>query len=141
MAIIKESLGDIENNHLSTKQAKWCTMAQQFRSPATKKDEVVPMEIDLAQVQSTNPEQEVKNTLLCREGRCYKCKKQWHIKKNYPTWEKKGEKPPPYQPKGRVATTSTTATTSTATTSNANEEPGMKELACHMKALDDNGKD
>lgn len=101
----------------------------------------MPTEIDSAQVRSMNPEWEVKNTLLCKEGRCYKCEKQRHIKKNYPTWEKKGEKPPPYQTKGWVATISATATTLTATTSNTDEEPGMKELAHRMKALNNNGKD
>ena len=50
-------------------------MAQQFRSSAKKRDEVVPMKIDSAQVQSTNLEQEAKNTLFCKEGKCYKCKK------------------------------------------------------------------
>ena len=97
MAIMKESIEDVENNHLSTKQAKWHTMVQQFRSPAKKRDEVVPMKINLAQIWPTNLKREAKNALFCKKGRCYKCKKQRHIKKNCSTWEKKGEKPLPYQ--------------------------------------------
>ena len=44
--IIKESLGDKGNTHLSTKQAKWHSTAQQLKSSTHKKDGVVPMKID-----------------------------------------------------------------------------------------------
>ena len=71
-----ESLGEGRNNHLSTKQAKWRSAAQQFKSSfKQKKDEAVPMEIDSAQIRPRSPERETKSTQLHKEGRCNKCKK------------------------------------------------------------------
>ena len=136
---MKESLGESGNYNLSTKQAKWKTAAQQFRSSGKqRRDEAVPMEIDSAQVRPRNPETEAKNTQLRKEGRCFKCEKQGHVKRNCPEWGKKGEKPLPYQSKGRVASTST-STSSTDQT--AEEEPELKELARRMHSLDNRGKE
>ena len=125
--IMRESLGESGNYNLSTKQAKWKTAAQQFRSSGKqRRDEAVPMEIDSAQVRPCNPEREAKNTQLRKEGRCFKCEKQGHVSKNCPEWEKKREKPPPYQSKGRVASTSASTPNTDQTTE---EEPELKELA------------
>ena len=63
--IVRESLGESGNYNLSTKQAKWKTAAQQFRSSGKqRRDEAVLMEIDAAQVRPRNPEREAKNTQL-----------------------------------------------------------------------------
>ena len=97
-AIMKESLGKSRNNNLSTKQAKWCIAAQQFQSSnKQRRDKVVPMEIDSAQVRPRNLEREAKNTQLKKKGRCFKCKKQGHLKWDCPKWGKKQDKPLPYQ--------------------------------------------
>ena len=96
------------------------------------------MEIDAAQVRPRNPEREAKNTQLRKEGRCFKCEKQGHISKNCSEWGKKGEKPPPYQSKGRVASTSTSTPNTDQT---AEEEPELKELARRMHSLDTRGKE
>ena len=96
------------------------------------------MEIDSAQIRPRNPEREAKNTQLKKEGRCFKCKKQGHVKKDCPEWGKKGEKPPPYQSKGRIATTSTSTSNTDQT---ADEEPELKELARRMHSLDNCGKE
>ena len=137
--IMKESLGESGNYNLSTKQAKWKTAAQQFRSSnKQRRDEAVPMEIDSAQIRPRNPEREAKNTKLRKEGRCFKCKKQGHVKKDCPEWGRKGEKPPPYQSKGRVATTS--ASTSN-TNQTAKQEPELKKLARRMHSLNNRGKE
>jgi hypothetical protein len=102
MAIVKESLGDKGNYHLSNTQAKWRSLSQQFKS-GKKKDEAVPMEIDAAKF-IRNPKQEEKNAQLHKEGRCFKCKKQGHMKDACPKWAKESKgKPPPYQPKARSA--------------------------------------
>ena len=94
------------------------------------------MEIDAAQVRPRNPEREAKNTQLRKEGRCFKCEKQGHTIKNCPDWGKKGEKPLPYQSKGRVASTSSSNTDQT-----TEEEPELKELARRMHSLDNRGKE
>ena len=137
---MKESLGENGNYNLSTKQAKWKTAAQQFRSSnKQRRDEAVPMEIDSAQVCPCNPEREAKNTQLRKEGRCFKCEKQGHMKKDCPEWGKKGEKPLPYQSKGRIATTS--ASTSSNNQTAEEEELELKELARRMHSLDNCGKE
>ena len=58
--------------------------------------------------------------------------------KNCPEWGKKGEKPPPYQSKGRVASTSASPSNTEQTTE---EEPELKELARRMHSLDNHGKE
>ena len=140
-AIMKKSLGENGNYNLSTKQAKWQTAAQQFQSSnKQRKDEAIPMEIDSAQICPRNPKREAKNTQLRKEGRCFKCEKQGHVKKDCPEWGKKGEKPPPYQFKGRIATTSA-STSNTAQSTEEDKEPELKELACRMHSLNDLGKE
>ena len=94
------------------------------------------MEIDSAQIYPHNPKREAKNTQLRKEGRCFKCEKQGHVKKDCPEWGKKGEKPPPYRSKGCGASTSTSNSDQT-----ADEEPELKELARRMHSLDNRGKE
>ena len=65
-------------------------------------------------------------------------REQGHVKKDCPEWGKKGEKPPPYQSKGRIATAF--AFTSN-TNQTAEEQPELKELAHHMHSLDNHGKE
>ena len=96
------------------------------------------MEIDSAQIHPHNPEREAKNTQLRKEGRCFKCEKQGHVSKNCLEWGKKGEKPPPYQSKGRVASTSALPSNTDQT---SKEEPELKELARQMHSLDNRGKE
>jgi hypothetical protein len=72
-SIIKEAIGDRANNFFSIKQAKWQTTAQQLKSSTKKKDEAVPMEIDIGQIRDKDPKKEAKNARLHKEGRCYKC--------------------------------------------------------------------
>ena|ERR1700691_3297091 len=140
-AIMKESLGEGGNAHLSTKQAKWRSSAQQFKSfSKQKKDEAVPMEIDSAQIRPKNPEREAKNAQLRKEGRCFKCEKQGHLKKDCPDWNKKNERPPPYQSKGRVASTAA-STSNIDTHPEEDKEPELKELARRMHSLNDTGKE
>ena len=98
------------------------------------------MEIDSAQICPHNPEREATNTQLKKEGRCFKCEKQGHIKKDCPEWGKKGEKPPPYQFKGHIATTSP-STSNTAQSAEEDKEPELKELARRMHSLNDLGKE
>ena len=96
------------------------------------------MKIDLAQVRSCNPEREAKNTQLKKE-RCFRCKKQGHLKQDCSEWGKKGDKRPPYQSKGCVASTST-PTPNTAQPIE-DKEPELKELAHYMHSLNDLGKE
>src|SRR5882757_2320800 len=130
--IIKESLGDRGNNYTSTKQARWRTLAQQFKAnktPYRKKDEAVPMDIDAAIVPGKDPRKITESERLKKEGRCYKCQQQGHLKRNCPEWPKKADKPPPYPFKGRSITLNTI------------DEEGqgskdLKELARAMMTLD-----
>ena len=138
---MKESLGESGNNNLSTKQAKWRIAAQQFRSSnKQQKDEVVPMKIDSAQIRPCNPERKAKNTQLKKEGRCFKCEKQGHLKKDCPEWGKKGDKPLPYQSKGHVATTLASILNTTQPIEE-DKGPELKELAHRMHSLNDLGKE
>ena len=98
------------------------------------------MEIDLAQIHPRNPEKEAKNTQLKKEGRCFKCKKQGHLKRDCPEWGKKGDKSPPYWSKGRVTSTSTPTFNMTQPTEE-DKESELKELACCMHSLNDLGKE
>ena len=98
------------------------------------------MEIDSAQIRPCNPKREAKNIQLRKEGRCFKCEKQGHVKKDCSEWGKKGEKPSPYQSKGRIATTSA-STSNTAQSTEEDKELELKELACCMHSLNDLGKE
>jgi hypothetical protein len=95
-SIIKEAMGNRANNFLSTKQAKWRMTAQQLKSSTKKKDEVVPMEIDTGQIRDKDPKKKAENARLRKEGRCYKCGQQGHLKRNCPDWPKRPNKPLPY---------------------------------------------
>ena len=134
LAIIKESLGERGNSHLSTKQAKWRTTAQQLKSSTRKKDGPVPMEIDATRTQQ-NPEKAAESARLRKEGRCYKCQQIGHLKKNCPEWPKKIDKPPPYPSKARTTALEPIKET-------GEEGPSdLKELARSMSFLDDDKKD
>ena len=56
-AIIKKALEPWGNNHLSTKQAKWCSHISNCTKQC-KKDKVIPMEINATQVR--DPKKEAK---------------------------------------------------------------------------------
>jgi hypothetical protein len=73
--------------------------AQQLKSSTKKKDEAVPMEIDAGQIQDKDLKKEAENARLCKEGRCYKCSQQGHLKRNCPDWLKRPDKPSPYPSK------------------------------------------
>ena len=94
------------------------------------------MKIDSAQIRPCNPEKEAKNTQLKKEGRCFKCEKQGHLKQDCPEWGNKRDKPPPYQSKGCIALTST-PTPNIAQSTKEDKEPELKELARHMHSLND----
>jgi hypothetical protein len=98
-SIIKEAMGDRTNNFLSTKQAKWQMTTQQLKSSTKKKDEAVPMEISVGQIRDKDLKKEAENACLCKEGRCYKCGQQGHLKRNCSDWLKRSDKPPPYPSK------------------------------------------
>src|SRR6266403_951054 len=100
--IIKIQLGERGNAHLSTRQSKWQFKAQQTLKPK-KKDDAVPMEIDAGVPDKTTINKQKENLCIQREGRCFKCGKQGHIKRECPEWKGKNEKPPPYKPKACVA--------------------------------------
>ena len=98
MGIIRESLGP-----LTPRQTKWRTFSQQFKTGKQKKDQAIPMEIDAAKVPE-DPKKAKEVTRLRNEGRCFKCQKQGHMKNACPDWGPKDKgKPPPYQPKARMA--------------------------------------
>jgi hypothetical protein len=61
LGIIRESLGEKGNYHLSTKQARWQSLAQQLKTPKQRKDEPIPTDIDASILQPRNPEREVEN--------------------------------------------------------------------------------
>ncbi len=100
--IIKIQLGEQGNAHLSTCQSKWQFKAQQTLKPK-KKDDAVPMEINASVLDKTTIDKQKENLCIWREGQCFKCGKQGHIKREWPEWKGKNEKPPPYKPKACVA--------------------------------------
>ncbi len=102
MGIIKIQLGKRGNPHLSTCQSKWQFKAQQVLKPK-KKDKAVPMEIDAGLPNKVNSKKQKENLCLQKEGRCYKCGKQGHMKKECLKWKGKNDKPPPYKPKACTA--------------------------------------
>jgi hypothetical protein len=76
MGIIKESLGEQGSYNLTTKQTKWHSKIQNFKK---KKDEAVPMEVDTAKLDN-DPKKKEELERLKKEGWCYKCQKQGHLK-------------------------------------------------------------
>jgi hypothetical protein len=135
-SIIKEAMGDRANNFLSTKQAKWRTTTQQLKSSTKKKDEAVPMEINAGQIQDKDPKKEAENACLCKEGRCYKCGQQGHLKCNCPDWPKRSDKPPPYPSKA-----CSTNTLPPVQETKEEKDPNLKELVRSMSLMDDTKKD
>jgi hypothetical protein len=134
---MKEALGPKGNNHLSTKQAKWCSNIPTKPTHRKKNDDVVPIEIDSAKIQRRNPEKEAENAKLRKEGQCFKCHKIGHLKKNCPKWPSKSDKPPPYPSKGCATNLSTVDETK-----EEEEQPDdLKELARSISLLGDNQRD
>ncbi|KAF8495268.1 hypothetical protein F5888DRAFT_1805118 [Russula emetica] len=104
--------------------------AQLERKKSKKKDDAVPMEIDAAWTQKEKLKKGMDRSQLSKEGRCFKCLQQGHLKKDCPEW--KG-KPPPYKPKVTKLATVTEET---------KEEPfDLKELARTMATLDNQKKE
>jgi hypothetical protein len=134
--IIKEAMGDRASNFISTKQAKWRTTAQQLKSSTKRKDKAVPMEIDTRQTQIKDPKREAKLTHLRKEGRCFKCNQQGHLKHDCPEWAKEPNQPPPYTSKA----CSINALTPIKETEEETD-PKMKELARSMLLLTSDQKD
>jgi hypothetical protein len=99
-----------------------------------RKDEAVPMEIDAGQIK--DPKREAKLTCLRKEGRCFKCNKQGHLKCDCPEWAKGPDKPPPYASKAH----STNVPTPVEETEEE-VDPKMKELARSMLLLTSDQKD
>jgi hypothetical protein len=92
------------------------------------------MEIDAGQIK--DPKKEVKLTCFRKEGRCFKCNKQGHLKRNCPEWAKGPDKSPPYASKAH----STNAPTPVEETEEE-IDPNMKELARSMLLLNSDQKD
>jgi len=92
------------------------------------------MEIDAGFLNNPKEAERIK---LLKEGKCYKCLKTGHIKRNCPEWQKKkpNDKPPPYKPKGR------TATLSPVPEDKEKEPDDLKDLARRMSTLDSQGKE
>jgi hypothetical protein len=135
-SIIKEAIGNRANNFLSTKQAKWRTTAQQLKSSTKKRDEAVPMEIDAGQIRDKDPKKKAENAHLRKEGRCYKCGQQEHLKCNCPDWPKRPDKPPPYPSKA-----CSTNTLPPVQETEEEKDPNLKELAQSMSLMDNAKKD
>jgi hypothetical protein len=135
--LTKEALGEGKGNFfVSSKQAKWRSAVQQLKTtPSRKRDDVVPMEIDAAQIRDRDPKRAAEIAKLRAEGKCYKCQVKGHLKRDCPEWGKNKAKPPPYQAKAR----STNAADQTRETG---EGPSnIQELARSMSTLDDNKRD
>ena len=134
MAVTKIALGERGNYHLTTRQAKWQMKAQNVLRPK-KKDEAVPMEIDAVQMDKTSQSKAAEAARLKKEGRCFKCLKQGHIKRNCPDWKGKTTDkppPPPYKPKARTATIEVKDDPDTPD----EETDNLKDLARRMALLD-----
>jgi hypothetical protein len=79
LSIIKEALGDRPNNFISSKQAKWRSSAQQFKTAVRKRDEAIPMEINAGLIQDKDLKRQEELRKLQTEGRCFGCGKQGHM--------------------------------------------------------------
>ena len=91
------------------------------------------MEIDVAKSFEKDQKKQAELEKLRKEGRCYKCLKQGHMKKACPDWEKEGKgKPPPYQPKARSTTTKE---------EKEGEPQDLKQLARAVHGLDERKTD
>ena len=132
--ITKAALGERGNYHLSTRQSRWQTRAQQVLKPSKKRDPDA-MDIDATSVEKPNQSKDFKDKQAERlrirsEGLCFKCLKKGHIKKECPDWKKLSENPPPYKPKARMATVK----------EEKDDESGspddLKDLARRMAVLD-----
>jgi hypothetical protein len=133
MGIIKESLGDRGNYNLTTKQTKWCSRFQNFKK---KKDEAIPMEVDAAKL-NYDPKKKEELERLKKEGCCYKCQKQGHLKWECPNWtNEKKDKPPPY-PSKACSTTTPLPKILKEDPAPSKEPQDMKQLARAMRTLDD----
>jgi hypothetical protein len=94
------------------------------------------MEIDAGQIRDKDSKKEAENARLCKEGRCYKCGQQGHLKHNCPDWPKRPDKPPPYPFKAR-----STNTLPLVQETKEEQDPNLKELAQSMSLMDDAKKD
>jgi Retrotransposon gag protein/Zinc knuckle len=135
--VFKASMGNKGNYHLSTRRSKWQGLAQRALKP-NKKDNYVPMEVDAASVEKAASTKDPEKIRLQKEGRCFKCQKQGHIKRNCPEWKGKApNKPPPYEPKARTTTLDSVKEEA--------EEPGeprdLKNLAQQMATLGEKEKE
>ena len=77
---MKEALG--RQGQSFGKPSKWQADTHKFLSK--KKNEPVPMEVDAATTQEKKPFKQGFNNNLKKEGRCFQCHKQGHIKKDCP---------------------------------------------------------
>src|SRR5882762_8972679 len=87
--VIKESLRKKGDVFGSPRPNKWNNDFQNALK-RQKKSDVVPMEIDAASIGKPNKQKwSDKNDKLKSEGRCFKCQKQGHMKKDCPEWKRK----------------------------------------------------
>jgi hypothetical protein len=92
------------------------------------------MEINAGQIKDLK--REAKLTRLQKEGRCFKCNKQGHLKHDCPEWAKGPDKLLPYASKARFTNTLTPEEET-----EENRDPKMKELARSMSLLTSDQKD
>ncbi|KAN0105372.1 hypothetical protein V8E52_011099 [Russula decolorans] len=92
------------------------------------------MDIDSAKVQMRTPEQQAESAQLRKEGKCFKCQKTGHLKRDCPEWPKKADKPPPYPSKARSTALDPVIKTK-------GETLDIKGLVQSMSSLDDDKKD
>jgi Zinc knuckle len=91
--VIKESLRRKGDTFGNPRTNKWNSDFQNALRKQ-KKGDVVPMEIDAASMEKPSKQKwSAKNDKLKKEGRCFKCQKPGHMKKDCPEWGTTSKKP------------------------------------------------
>ena len=96
------------------------------------------MEIDAGITDKISADRQTENQRLRKEGRCFECGQQGHLKRNCPKLKGKTDKPPPYKPTARTATTNKNQEEPDQP---GNDPPDLNNLARSMKVLDSQKKE